>query len=173
MGASVVAALIDVLQFQNVLAAFIGVLFGLFIGSTPGLTISLGMVLLLPITFKLEAVTSICLLLGLYASGMTGGSLSAILLNIPGTPSASATAIDGHAMAQKGRAGEALGVAVSASFFGGIGTFFDCAIGADVNLQFRTKIRYKGAYFRRHRPHHNDGGFGSHGRKPAIHLRPG
>ena len=120
MGASVVAALIDVLQFQNILATFIGVLFGLFIGSTPGLTISLGMVLLLPITFKLEAVTSICLLLGLYASGMTGGSLSAILLNIPGTPSASATAIDGHAMAKKGRAGEALGVAVSASFFGGI-----------------------------------------------------
>jgi len=120
MGASVVAALLDVLQFQNILASFIGVLFGLFIGSTPGLTISLGMVLLLPITFKLEAVTSICLLLGLYASGMTGGSLSAILLNIPGTPSASATAIDGHAMAQKGRAGEALGVAVSSSFFGGI-----------------------------------------------------
>jgi putative tricarboxylic transport membrane protein len=120
MGASVVAALIDVLQFHNILASIIGVLFGLFIGSTPGLTISLGMVLLLPITFKLEAVTSICLLLGLYASGMTGGSLSAILLNIPGTPSGSATAIDGHAMAKKGRAGEALGVAVSASFFGGI-----------------------------------------------------
>jgi putative tricarboxylic transport membrane protein len=113
MGASVIAALVDVLQFQNVLATFIGVLFGLFIGSTPGLTISLGMVLLLPITFKLEAVTSICLLLGLYASGMTGGSLSAILLNIPGTPSASATAIDGHAMAKKGRAGEALGVALT------------------------------------------------------------
>ena len=120
MGATVIAALFDVLQFQNILASVIGVLFGLFIGSTPGLTISLGMVLLLPITFKLEAVPSICLLLGLYASGMTGGSLSAILLNIPGTPSGSATAIDGHAMAKKGRAGEALGTAVSASFFGGI-----------------------------------------------------
>ena len=120
MGATVFAALIDVLQFHNILASIIGVMFGLFIGSTPGLTISLGMVLLLPITFRMEAVTSICLLLGLYASGMTGGSLSAILLNIPGTPSGSATAIDGHAMAKKGRAGEALGVAVSASFFGGI-----------------------------------------------------
>jgi len=68
MGATVFAALIDVLQFHNILASIIGVMFGLFIGSTPGLTISLGMVLLLPITFKLEAVTSICLLLGLYAS---------------------------------------------------------------------------------------------------------
>jgi putative tricarboxylic transport membrane protein len=120
MDGALLAALFDILQPYNILASVVGVLFGLFIGSTPGLTISLGMVLLLPITFKLEAVTSICLLLGLYASGMAGGSLSAILLNIPGTPSASATAIDGHVMAQKGRAGEAMGVAVSASFFGGI-----------------------------------------------------
>jgi len=97
-----------------------GVIFGLFIGSTPGLTISLGMVLLLPLTFKLPAVTAVCLLLGLYASGMTGGSISAILLNIPGTPSASATAIDGYALTQKGKAGPALGTAVISSFFGGI-----------------------------------------------------
>jgi putative tricarboxylic transport membrane protein len=120
MEGMVSAALLDVIQPQNVLASFIGVLFGLFIGSTPGLTISLGMVLLLPITFKLEAVTSICLLLGLYAAGMTGGSISAILLSIPGTPSASATVLDGHEMAKRGRAGEAMGIAVSASFFGGI-----------------------------------------------------
>jgi len=120
MDGNVIAALFDVLRPQNIFASMVGVFFGLFIGSTPGLTISLGMVLLLPITFKLSAVTSVCLLLGLYASGMTGGSISAILLNIPGTPSASATAIDGHEMARRGRAGEALGTAVSASFFGGI-----------------------------------------------------
>jgi putative tricarboxylic transport membrane protein len=120
MPGTVFAALFDVLQPQNIVASLVGVFFGLFIGSTPGLTISLGMVLLLPITFKLSAVTSICLMLGLYASGMTGGSISAILLNIPGTPSASATAIDGHEMAKRGRAGEALGIAVSSSFFGGI-----------------------------------------------------
>ena len=116
----VIAALFDVLKWQNVLATALGVFFGLFIGSTPGLTISLGMVLLLPVTFKMEAVTAICLLLGLYASGMTGGSLSAILLNIPGTPSASATALDGHEMTKQGRAGEALGIAVTASFIGGV-----------------------------------------------------
>lgn len=120
MNAGILAALGDVLQIQNILASMIGVIFGLFIGSTPGLTISLGMVLLLPLTFKMSAVTSICLLLGLYASGMTGGSISAILLNIPGTPSASATAIDGYEMTRNGRAGEALGVAVTSSFFGGI-----------------------------------------------------
>ena len=113
-------ALFEVLRYENVLASFIGVIFGLFIGMMPGLTISLGMVLLLPLTYKLSAISSVCLLLGLYASGMTGGSFSAILINIPGTPSASATALDGHAMAQKGRAGEALGIAVTSSFFGGI-----------------------------------------------------
>ncbi len=116
----ILAALFDVVRVPNLLATAIGVFFGLFIGATPGLTISLGMVLLLPITFALPPVTSICLLLGLYTSGMTGGSFSAILLNIPGTPSASATAIDGHAMAQKGRAGEALGTAIAASFTGGL-----------------------------------------------------
>ena len=116
MTGPVIAALFDVLQFQNIFSVMFGVIFGLFIGSTPGLTISLGMVLLLPLTFKLPAVTAVCLLLGLYASGMTGGSISAILLNIPGTPSASATAIDGYALTQKGKAGPALGIAVISSF---------------------------------------------------------
>lgn len=113
------AALADVFQIQNLLASIVGVFFGLFIGATPGLTISLGMVLLLPMTFALSPVTAFCLLLGLYSAGFTGGSISAILLNIPGTPSAAATAIDGHAMAKNGRAGEAIGTAVTASFFGG------------------------------------------------------
>ncbi len=114
------ASLFEVLKLQNLAATAIGVAFGLFIGATPGLTVSLGMVLLLPVTFSLDPVTSISLLLGLYASGMTGGSFSAILLNIPGTPSASATAIDGHIMAQQGKAGAALGTAIIASFIGGI-----------------------------------------------------
>jgi len=116
----ILASMFEVLKWQNLLASVLGVAFGLFIGATPGLTISLGMVLLLPITFSLDPVTSVCLLLGLYAAGMTGGSFSAILLNIPGTPSASATAIDGHIMAQQGKAGQALGTAIIASFIGGI-----------------------------------------------------
>ncbi len=120
MSEVILVSLVDVLRFQNLIASMMGVFFGLFIGASPGLTISLGMVLLLPITFTLPPVTSFCLLLGLYAAGMTGGSISAILLNIPGTPSASATAIDGYEMAKKGRAGQAIGTAVMASFFGGL-----------------------------------------------------
>ena len=120
MEGTVINALADVLTAQNLLANAIGVLFGLFVGAIPGLTISLGMVLLLPITFALPPVTSICLLLGLYNAGMVGGSISAVLINIPGTPSAAATSIDGHQLARKGRAGAAIGMAVLASFFGGI-----------------------------------------------------
>ncbi len=113
-------SLLDVLSPINLLASLGGVLFGLFIGSVPGLTISLGMVLLLPFTYTMPPVMSISLLLGLFISGMTGGSISAILLNIPGTPSASATAIDGHKLARAGKAADALGTAVTSSFFGGI-----------------------------------------------------
>jgi len=113
-------ALLGVLTPANLLASLAGVLFGLFVGAIPGLTISLGMVLLLPVTYTMNPITSISLLLGLFISGMTGGSISAILLNIPGTPSASATAIAGHQMTRRGEAAQALGTAVTSSFFGAL-----------------------------------------------------
>ena len=136
----VFAALMDVLKLPNIAASAIGVFFGLFIGATPGLTISLGMVLLLPLTYALNPVTSICLLLGLYSSGMTGGSFSAILLNIPGTPSASATAIEGHAMAKKGKASEALSTAIIASFTGGIIGLITLALIAPYIAKFALRF---------------------------------
>ena len=134
------AALADVLRFQNIFASIAGVVLGLFIGATPGLTISLGMVLLLPLTFALEPVTAFCLLLGLYSSGFTGGSISAILLNIPGTPSAAATCIDGHAMAKAGRGGEAIGVAVTSSFFGGMFSLVCLVLIAPTVAKFALKF---------------------------------
>jgi putative tricarboxylic transport membrane protein len=140
MDSFILAALFDVLQIQNILAVVAGVAFGLFIGSTPGLTISLGMVLLLPVTFSMNAVTAICLLLGLYAAGMTGGSLSAVLLNIPGTPSASATALDGYEMSKKGQAGEALGIAVISSFFGGVFGLICLVLAAPIIAKFALRF---------------------------------
>jgi putative tricarboxylic transport membrane protein len=134
------SALIDVLTVGNLLAVVIGVLFGLFVGAIPGLTISLGMVLLLPVTFALPPVTSICLLLGLYTSGMLGGSISAVLLNIPGTPSASATGLDGHQLTLKGRAGLGLGTAVIASFLGGMFGLICLVLVAPVIAHFALKF---------------------------------
>ena len=94
-------------QVRTILAVASGCFIGLIIGMIPGLTISTGIIIVLPLTFVLEPDISIALLLGLYVSGMTGGSFSAILLNIPGTPSASATALDGHPMAKMGEGGRA------------------------------------------------------------------
>lgn len=108
------------LSWQALLASAFGVLLGLIVGALPGLTISMGLVLLLPFTFVMGPVTAISMMLGLYIAGMTGGAVSAILLNIPGTPSASATGIDGFQMAKQGLAGKALGISVIASFYGGL-----------------------------------------------------
>ena len=129
----------------------IGVLVGLVVGMIPGLTISTGIIVILPVTFVLPPDISIALLLGLYVGGMTGGSFSAILLNIPGTPSASATALDGYTMAARGEAGRALGIAITASFIGGLFSFlclFSIApLLADVALQFRTEDMFSLVFF--------------------------
>ena len=117
----------------------------------PGLTISTGIIIVLPLTFVLEPDISIALLLGLYVSGMTGGSFSAILLNIPGTPSASATALDGHPMAVRGEAGRALGIAIIASFIGGLFSFlclyFIAPVLADIALKFKSPDLFSLVFF--------------------------
>ena len=129
-------------QIYTIIAVATGCFIGLIVGMIPGLTISTGIIIVLPLTFVLPPEISIALLLGLYVSGMTGGSFSAILLNIPGTPSASATAMDGHPMAQKGEAGRALGIAIVSSFLGGLFSFlclfFVAPLLAEVALKFKS-----------------------------------
>ena len=129
-------------QIYTIIAVAAGCFIGLIVGMIPGLTISTGIIIVLPLTFVLPPEISIALLLGLYVSGMTGGSFSAILLNIPGTPSASATAMDGHPMAQKGEAGRALGIAIVSSFLGGLFSFLClflvAPLLAEVALKFKS-----------------------------------
>ena len=129
----------------------VGVIIGLVVGMIPGMTISTGIIVLLPVTFVLPADISIALLLGLYVGGMTGGSFSAVLLNIPGTPSASATAIDGYPMAVRGEAGRALGIAITASFIGGMVSFLFlfliAPLLAEVALEFRTEDMFAVLFF--------------------------
>ncbi len=102
------------------LLIFAGIIFGLLVGAMPGLGPLMGMVLILPVAINLEPITAMALLLGIYVGGSCGGSISAILLRIPGTPLAAATLFDGYPMAQKGRAGDAIGLAISSSAIGGI-----------------------------------------------------
>ena len=135
----------------NLLATCIGSLLGLVVGMIPGMTISMGIIIVLPLTFVMDPGNSIALLLGLYVGGMMGGSFSAILLNIPGTPSASATALDGYPMAARGEAGRALGIAIIASFLGGLFSFLClyliAPLLAEVALQFRSADLFSLVFF--------------------------
>ncbi len=135
----------------SLIGTVIGSFLGLTVGMIPGMTISAGIIIVLPLTFVLEPAISISLLLGLYAGGMMGGSFSAILLNIPGTPSASATAMDGHPMARRGEAGRALGTSIIASFSGGLFSFvclyFIAPSLAELALQFRAPDLFSLVFF--------------------------
>ncbi len=126
---------------SSLLATAVGSLLGIIVGMIPGMTISTGIIVLLPLTFVMDPASSIALLLGLYVGGMMGGSFAAILLNIPGTPSASATGLDGHPMAARGEAGRALGIAISASFVGGMFSFFCLLFTAPILAAFALNFR--------------------------------
>ncbi|AWJ82566.1 C4-dicarboxylate ABC transporter permease (plasmid) [Azospirillum sp. TSH58] len=106
------------------LLALIGVTLGIIIGVLPGLTATMGVAILLPFTFGMDPVSAILMLCGVFFGGIFGGSITAILLKIPGTPAAAATAMDGYALSQKGQAGLALGTATLSSCFGGFLSVF-------------------------------------------------
>ena len=110
----------SLLTLNNLLYMNIGLLGGIVVGALPGLTATMAVALLVPMTYGLDATTGILMLLGVYCGGTYGGSITAILINTPGTPAAAATAWDGHVLAKKGRAGEALEMALVASVFGGL-----------------------------------------------------
>jgi len=104
----------------NLTFVIVGMLIGVFFGSLPGISSSMGIVLMLPFTYYMGIIPSIILLVALYAGSAYGGSITAILFNTPGTPEAVATTFDGYPMTKKGEAGKALSLAISASAFGGV-----------------------------------------------------
>ena len=97
-----------------------GTIFGFIIGALPGLTGNMAIALMVPVTFTMETTQALAFLTAIYCSSIFGGSVSAILLGIPGTISSMATVWDGHPMALKGQAGAALGNATLSSVFGGL-----------------------------------------------------
>ena len=107
------------LTFNTFLYMAMGTIAGICIGALPGLTATMGVALLLPMTFGMDASQGILMLLGIYCGAIYGGSISAILLHTPGTPASAATALDGYKLAQNGEAGRALGVSTLSSFLGG------------------------------------------------------
>jgi len=109
-----------ILEPANLIAIMIGVLAGVTVGALPGLTATMGAALVLPFTFAMNPIAAIAMLSSLYCGAMYGGSVSAILVNTPGTPAATITSLDGYELTKQGKAGKALGAAVIASGIGGL-----------------------------------------------------
>jgi len=105
----------SMLTLGNIFAAAIGVSFGIFMGAIPGLTGTMGIALIIPLTYPLSPITAFAILLGTYKGCLFGGSMPAILINTPGTPAAAVTVFDGYPMAQQGKAGKAMGIALYSS----------------------------------------------------------
>lgn len=103
---------------KTVLLIIAGVVLGIIFGAIPGLSATMAVALCLPISFGMQPIEGISLLIGLYVGGISGGLISAILLKIPGTPASVATTFDGHPMAMKGQAYKAINVAILYSFLG-------------------------------------------------------
>jgi putative tricarboxylic transport membrane protein len=114
---------LQIFNIYPLLFIFIGVVIGIIFGAMPGLSATMAVTLFLPITFGMNHIHGLSLLLGLFIGGISGGLITAILINIPGTPSSIATAFDGYPMTLKGEAGKALGVGVVYSFIGGLISF--------------------------------------------------
>lgn len=127
---------------ENLFATFIGCLLGQFIGILPGIGPAAGIALLLPITFGVKATTALMMLSGIMYGAMYGGTLTSVLINVPGEAASVMTAVDGHQLAKQGRAGAALSVAAIGSFSAGIGAVlllaFLCPILGDFALKFNA-----------------------------------
>jgi putative tricarboxylic transport membrane protein len=108
-----------VLEPTNLLFCLLGVVIGMLVGVLPGLGPAATIAILLPITFGLEPVTAIIMLAGIFYGAQYGGTITSVLLRLPGEASSVVTVFDGYALARQGRAGSALGIAAIGSFIGG------------------------------------------------------
>jgi len=119
----ILGGLMSLMDVSVLFLLFGGVIVGIVFGAIPGLSATMAVTLFLPFTYAMNITPGISLLLGLYVGGVSGGLISAILINIPGTPSSIATTFDGGPLAKHGQAGKALGVAIVFSFLGGLFSF--------------------------------------------------
>ncbi|MCR9235346.1 MAG: tripartite tricarboxylate transporter permease [Alphaproteobacteria bacterium] len=117
-------AFIQLFELQNILFLVLGTALGIVVGAIPGLTASMLIALTLPLTFHMDPVSAVTLLIGEYVGGISGGLITAILLRMPGTPASIVTTFDGYPMAQQNKAERALALGIMASVVGGIISWF-------------------------------------------------
>ncbi|MCO4251198.1 tripartite tricarboxylate transporter permease [Pseudarthrobacter raffinosi] len=125
-----------VLQPVNLLYCFIGVAIGMLIGVLPGLGPTATIAILLPLSYGMEPVTAIIMLAGIYYGAQYGGTITSVLLRLPGEASSVVTVFDGYALAKQGRAGTALGIAAIGSFIGGTLAIFGLALFAPIVARY-------------------------------------
>lgn len=135
------ALLIPLLDLQLLGLIALGTFAGIYVGAIPGLSVTMAVSILISFTFSWDVYPAIALMIGIYMGGVYGGSRTAILLNIPGAPSAIATAMDGFPMAQKGKAGEAIGIVTVVSFLGGFIGIFALAVFAPLLADFAISFQ--------------------------------
>src|SRR5574342_1062605 len=114
------AGIANIAQVKYLVPLFFGTLAGVIGGALPGVTITMTIIVVLPFTFGLDPLQGLAAMTGVYVGASAGGLVTAVLLGIPGTPSAIATTFDGNPMARKGEPGRAVWLGVWASFFGGL-----------------------------------------------------
>ena len=119
----------------------VGTFAGVYVGAIPGLSVTMAASILISFTFSWDVYPALALMVGIYMGGVYGGSRTAILLNIPGAPSAIATAMDGYPMAQRGEAGTAIGITTTMSFFGGFVGILVLALAAPWVSEFALKFQ--------------------------------
>jgi putative tricarboxylic transport membrane protein len=114
------AGIANIAHLKYLAPLFLGTLAGVIGGALPGVTITMTIIVVLPFTFGLDPLQGLAAMTGVYVGGSAGGLVTAVLLGIPGTPSAIATTFDGNPMARKGEPGRAIWLGLWASFFGGL-----------------------------------------------------
>ena len=117
---NIVSGLGAIATFENLIFMVVGTIVGILAGAIPGLSSTLAISLLVPVTFVMEPLPALAMLAGIYNGGMYGGSISSTLFNVPGAASAAVTAFDGHPMTMQGKSARALQLGVLSSFTGGI-----------------------------------------------------
>lgn len=116
---TIVNALSIIFQWQVIIFMLIGVVAGIVVGALPGFGPSMGIALLLPVTFGMNPTTALLMLTAMYTSAVYGGSIPAILCHTPGTAASAATSMDGYILTQQGRGLEAVGISTISSMIGG------------------------------------------------------
>ncbi|MGI6037844.1 MAG: tripartite tricarboxylate transporter permease [Limnochordia bacterium] len=131
---------LEILSPVSLMMVLSGTFLGIIVGAIPGMTATMTLALLIGLTYGLGFYRAIAMMMGLYTGAIYGGCIASIMVNIPGTPSAATTTLDGFPLAKKGEGGQAIGMATIASFFGMLVGIFALVVLTPLIYQVALKI---------------------------------